>query len=86
MGDLMFVVPVMQQIEVRTSLHQESYLFYQKYYNNATVGQNALVHGAVHGNENMYIFDQEFGLELAEKDKIIQKNLLEAFRSFILTG
>jgi hypothetical protein len=34
----------------------------------------------------MYIFDQEFGLELAENDKIIQKNLLEAFRSFILTG
>uniref|UniRef100_A0AC35G4Z9 Carboxylesterase type B domain-containing protein n=1 Tax=Panagrolaimus sp. PS1159 TaxID=55785 RepID=A0AC35G4Z9_9BILA len=86
MGDLMFVVPVMQQIEVRTSLNQESYLFYQKYYNNATVGKNALVHGAVHGNENMYIFDQEFGLELAENDKIIQKNLLEAFRSFILTG
>jgi hypothetical protein len=45
MGDLMFVVPVMQQIEVRTSLNQESYLFYQKYYNNSTVGKNALVHG-----------------------------------------
>jgi hypothetical protein len=47
MGDLMFVVPMVQQIEVRTALKQESYLFYEKYHNTQTEGQNAVVHGKV---------------------------------------
>lgn len=41
----MFVVPTMQQIEVRTALGQESYLFYEKHYHPKTLGATPVVYG-----------------------------------------
>jgi len=85
-GDLMFIVPTIQQLEIRNSLNHRSYLLYEKH---ARRQKNpGIVKGAHHSNKLYYIFDKDFeqDFEFYETDKIFQTNLLEMIRNFTING
>lgn len=82
-SDLMFVLPVIQQIFLRNQIGQKSFLFYEKYAREEAV----LVPGVQHSNELFYIFDKERGnFNFDENDKKFQNHLCQGFVNFVKFG
>uniref|UniRef100_A0AC34QMK5 Carboxylic ester hydrolase n=1 Tax=Panagrolaimus sp. JU765 TaxID=591449 RepID=A0AC34QMK5_9BILA len=82
-SDLMFVLPVIQQILLRNQVEQKSYLFYEKHVHE----QYGIVPGAPHSNELLYLFDNERGsFDFNEKDRQFQSHLCQGFVNFVKSG
>ncbi|KAK0405794.1 hypothetical protein QR680_018199 [Steinernema hermaphroditum] len=86
-SDVYFNIPPLQEARAKSALDTPAYLYIEEYHNPVTV-EGLPVKGSYHGNEIPYLFGVAFGslFPFNDEDRAFQKNLLEAFVSFVKNG
>uniref|UniRef100_A0A7E4VNM0 COesterase domain-containing protein n=1 Tax=Panagrellus redivivus TaxID=6233 RepID=A0A7E4VNM0_PANRE len=86
-SDVMFNIPVINQIQHRIKSKQETYLFYETFANPDVRASDKASFGVPHGNELAYLFPAERSNEpFTKEDILVQDALIDAIVSFVKTG